>query len=406
MRDRAGETPLKTWVGILISLLGPTAVAQAGEAAQVRVSVLSKFAPERLAISAVSPGDLRIQLIQEDGRARSLRGKALDLTCGSSGAPVSLSLDGSNKAHPGAKLRIRAPGKDSPILISIPGKKLKRPYFGWIEISEYMGYCQTIVNVKLEQYVRSVTCAEIRGATGPALRAQSVLVRTWALTNSGKHHAKGFDFCDLTHCQAYQGVSACSASQAKAIQPVEGQVLLHGEGLADVAYFSTCGGHTARASDIWGSGSKRSYLDGVRDGQPALCASSDHFRWIHRISKVQLCALLRKDLPALGSGPCSLTLERGRGGWIRRIRASAQGTVAWSGEAFHLMMGRLRGWGAFKSANFVMEEQGDQLVFLGRGMGHGVGMCQHGAMGMALSGKDHRAILEHYFPGTRVGAIP
>jgi stage II sporulation protein D len=69
-------------------------------------------------------------------------------------------------------------------------------------------------------------------------------------------------------------------------------------------------------------------------------------------------------------------------------------------------MGRLRGWGAFKSANFVIEQQGGQLVFMGRGMGHGVGMCQHGAMGLARCGKDYRAILEHYFPGTRVGAIP
>jgi stage II sporulation protein D len=69
-------------------------------------------------------------------------------------------------------------------------------------------------------------------------------------------------------------------------------------------------------------------------------------------------------------------------------------------------MGRAFGWGKFKSARFWVETGGKRVVFHGRGLGHGVGMCQYGALGMAKAGKDYRVILEHYYPGTELKQWP
>ncbi|MBN2497539.1 MAG: SpoIID/LytB domain-containing protein [Deltaproteobacteria bacterium] len=305
-----------------------------------------------------------------------------------------------------AELRIRPRGSRA-LRVRVPGAA-ERSYPGWLEIGTQGERCRLVVHVPFERYVEQVACYEIRGAGPEALEAQAVLVRSYALAHLGRHAAEGFDFCDLTHCQVYPGDGACTAAQLESLRKVAGQVLLFEGELADVAYFSTCGGHTASAADVWGGETARPYLQGVEDSREgrALCARSDHLRWRFEVERDELCAALRAKLPA-AAGRCAVSIaETGRGGWVRRVRiAGPGGEASISGADFHLLMGRRFGWSRFKSGHFVVQARGGRYVFLGRGLGHGVGMCQHGAMGLERAGADHRAILEHYFPGTALGSL-
>ena len=85
-------------------------------------------------------------------------------------------------------------------------------------------------------------------------------------------------------------------------------------------------------------------------------------------------------------------------GWVRNVKLISVGQVEIGGEAFHNLMGRRFGWGQFKSPHFTVRRDGDDWVFEGTGLGHGVGMCQYGAIGMARAGRSWRAILKHYYP--------
>ena len=289
------------------------------------------------------------------------------------------------------------------LLVGIPGKLKKRPYAGSLRISSNGGVCSVTNKVALEDYVSSVACHEIRGGLPEALRAQAVLVRTWAMTHSNRHKKEGKDFCDLTHCQVYTGSSACDESQVSVLKKVQGVVLVFGSVLADVAYFSTCGGHTANAGDIWGKKSTREYLSGIEDGNPAYCSASPHFRWHLILKRAEVCMALSKDK---ARDDCSLEIIRtGIGGWVKSIRIDSGRSFFMTGENFRLLMGRTFGWGRFKSSNFVLSMNRNMIEFLGKGMGHGVGMCQYGAMNMASKGKTFRDILLHYFPHTKIESL-
>jgi stage II sporulation protein D len=389
---------------------GAAGTRPAGEAPVVRVAILGLFAPRRLEVAAAGGDVLVPVLVAADGREQRLEPRRrVALGCGGA-APVMLRDAG--RRRPAARIRLRA-AAGGPLLVGIPGRLEPRPYAGRLEVGEARGSCRPINQVPLEHYVAAVTCREIRGAPDAALRAQAVVVRTWALGQRGRHRAAGADFCDTTHCQLYQGAAACDRTQRRALAEVRGRALWAGDQLARVAYASTCGGHTAPAGAIWGPAADRPHLRGVvdrdpeRGGERALCAGSPHFRWRLMLGRDAVCAALAEQRPALGGADCRIeVVRRAAGGWVERLRISGQVELTLSGERFHLLMGRRFGWGEFKSANFTIRRRGGLLSFSGRGLGHGVGLCQHGAMKLARRGADHRAILQHYFPGTRLGGLP
>jgi stage II sporulation protein D len=151
----------------------------------------------------------------------------------------------------------------------------------------------------------------------------------------------------------------------------------------------------------------RPYLPGVEDGEEPHCRRSEHMRWRFEVDRRELCSALRRSHPRIGTGPCDVEiLATGKGGWTSRLAIRASRSVELTGDDFHLVMGRLFGWSSVKSARFTLQASGDRITFHGRGLGHGVGMCQHGAMGMARAGATFRQILEHYYPGTELTTWP
>jgi SpoIID/LytB domain protein len=375
--------------------------------AQVSVSLFSIFKPKAIDLSGIDKAPLKITTLAEDGRQRSFKAASIKVDCGGRG-PVCMTLAG--KKICAASIRVSPTGQPARLIATVSGA-FTREYAGQIEISEKNNKCLTINRVSLEEYARSVACHEIRGAGPQALKAQLIASRTYALSGLSKHEGQGYDFCDLTHCQVYKGYEACSQEQHAQLTEVSGMALTYDGRPIETYYFSTCAGHTAAAQDAWGISAARAYLPGVKDGKQPYCASSEHMRWRFEADRKKLCVRLSKTIPKLGRKkgpkPCRIEIAKtGRGGWVSRVRISGKKSIVVAGDKFHMLLGKMYGWGKFKSARFTMEVRGKKYVFHGRGLGHGVGMCQYGAMGMEKAGADYKSILKHYYPGTRIEKWP
>lgn len=363
----------------------------------VRVRVLAKHSPRY--VDCASAGGGGLVLLLGPGQ-KPWRKQRLSFDCRSRDTVCLQGLQTSicrrtfqlRPGRPGAGISVKA------------GNLPRRVYEGQLEITPAGGSCQVVNELPVDDYAEAVACAEMPGAPRQALLAQAIAARSYALASLVKHPGSGYDFCDLTHCQHYLGRGACSPAAKRHLRRVRGLVLTWRQRPAEAVYFSTCAGHTASARDIWGHGADRVYLRGVPDGSGPNCRKSPHLSWRLEVSAGRLCALLRQRFPRLGKaddGDCRVQVEEvGVGGWVRKVQVSGMIRKHMSGEEFHLLLGRQLGWGRFKSARFTIERQGGRYVFRGRGLGHGVGMCQYGAMGLARQGLDYRQILRHYYPHT------
>lgn len=258
-----------------------------------------------------------------------------------------------------------------------------------------------------------------------ALKAQAVAARGELLSKIGTRHlGDPFRLCSQTHCQVYSGAGHETPRTTAAVAATQGEVLFErGEELADPVYSANCGGHTEHNENAWPDMPPLPSLRGHRDASPArndayaagvtaqnvsafiaqpptaYCGQAklgagDRFRWTVTRSKDELDKLLAKL--RLGTITAIDVLERGISGRARalRITGSARSEV---------IRGELRirqAFGNLRSSLFVVEVRNGTAVFHGAGFGHGVGMCQTGAVGMAESGKSYREILRHYYPET------
>jgi len=264
---------------------------------------------------------------------------------------------------------------------------------------------RVIAPVDLETYVQGVLAGEAATLRSPsALRAMAVLARTWAWRFRGRHRAQGFDFCSLTHCQFFRLPSEPESKNpspvARAVGSTAGLVLKYGGQLVDPYYTAHCGGVTEAAGDVWPDRSAP-YLESVSD---PYCARSEQASWRQALPRETVTAVLRERLGVALDGPLrDLVLERksasGRAHWLRLVGASTHRIDA---NEFRYAVNRQLGWNTLKSSLYTVERRGDLLVFTGRGLGHGVGLCQAGAEQMGQMGIAYEKILAHYFPGAMV----
>ncbi len=286
--------------------------------------------------------------------------------------------------------------------IGVPGVR-PRDYGGTFEISSGTDVLRIINILPLEPYLAGVIGPEI-GSNPQALRAQAVVSRTFACANRNRHDPAGYDFCDTTHCQLYQGLPDGTTGKEVmgAIADTQGMVLTYQEHLCQVFYHSTCGGHTNSSEAVW-PGLAAPYLVSV-DDRPH-CRNSPHFRWRYRISQRKLSSVLA-GLAAIGELLTLVPEKVGQGGWVQEVvlSDSAGRKKFLTGEEFRIGIDRVLGWNAIKSACFSVLREGNDWVFEGRGLGHGVGLCQWGAAALAEKGLNYTEILAHYFPGTQVAS--
>ena len=267
----------------------------------------------------------------------------------------------------------------------------------------------TTETLSLEDYVLGVTSAEASTEDqAAALEAQAITTRTFAVKNLGRHASDGYDFCSLTHCELYKRIEGDAATPPslqiirRAVATTAGKVLRDDSGRLVDAYFSAaCGGVTANIQSLWGVPAP-SYLRGVRDD---YCATGSQRNWTEEISRARLAEALASDQRSdvgrvLNEVIVSKRDPTGRAELVSLEGARRRQLRGWE---FKIIVGRALGWSVLKSSRFEVSRRGDSFFFRGSGFGHGLGLCQQGAHVMARRGMSSRQILDHYFPGTRVG---
>jgi len=171
--------------------------------------------------------------------------------------------------------------------------------------------------------------------------------------------------------------------------------------LAETLFHSTCGGHTSANQAVF-QGRPETYLQGVEDSP--YCQDSTHANWKATVSLADIDRALGQDASLAWVGPLrdlQAASREPQGRWFT-VELIGPRRVQLSAEKFLSLVGREIGWNQLQSAWFDLEIKNGIASFNGHGLGHGIGLCQEGAIGMARAGKDYREILAHYFPGTRL----
>jgi stage II sporulation protein D len=311
-----------------------------------------------------------------------------------------------------------APGSQSFLLIE--GK----PYRGEALVFASGGGRVTVVNVlDLESYLRGVLPAEIGGGGTngfEAVKAQAVAARSYTLAYLNRWRARGFDMLSTVEDQVYPGTAGEREATDRALRETCGVVALCDGAPIEAYYSSTCGGMTATPEDVWGR-PPRSYLKAHRDsrgeGEKSFCSGSSYHRWTETWDRATLESILRRTLPAATG-----TQNPEQWGRLRDLRLEKVSDshrvqeliVAFEKKSFTLKGDQVRwilrrpGGEGLRSAlifKISISRHKGQIVKVkveGGGYGHGIGLCQMGALGMAREGIDYRKILLFYYPGVRL----
>ena len=238
-------------------------------------------------------------------------------------------------------------------------------------------------SVALEDYVAGVLAGEAKTfKSTQALHAMAVVARTYAVKFKSRHSKDGFDFCGNTHCQVYNP-AGIDPRIRDAVAATAGEFLWFKGTLAATYYSQDCGGRSEAGNTVWPElGSTAPYLAPHDD---PYC---NRQTWKTSLAVADVNRALAAEHLPTGD---TFTL---------RDRTVLCNSKPISAGSFRFAIDRALGWNQIRSDRFSLSRQGNRLLVEGRGTGHGVGLCQHGADAM---GKPYREILAFYYPGTKLG---
>ena len=269
------------------------------------------------------------------------------------------------------------------------------------------GVDRAVRTLSLEEYVRGSVPAEMPinaddTLGGPLARLQAILARTYALANRGRHRSEGFDLCSSTHCQVYVPAATQGAAVARvvadAVADTRGVIITSGSGPIEALFHADCGGHTSSATAVWG-GPAPDYLSGVPD---AFCVTEARNHWRLALGRDHLRRMLNTDTEtAVGERLDDVSItHRDATGRATQMRIRGHERRLVRATRFRAVITRQLGARAFRSTFFRVETSPDGFEFTGQGFGHGVGLCQTGAIARTRAGRTVEEILDHYYPGT------
>ncbi len=276
--------------------------------------------------------------------------------------------------------------------IELNGKR----YRGLIELRRRQNGLLLAVNeLDVEEYLRGVVASEIpHDWEQQALKAQAVASRTFALYQKRMSGSRPYHLVSTVGGQVYDGRSGERREADRAVRDTEGEVITYDGEIIPAFYHSSCGGHTESAFELWGLDVP--YLQGV----DCECQRISRYGvWEKRFSAAQIATALGKigyRMDGLSEAAIDGITPAGRVKQV--VLRHAGGSLSLAAERFRSALGTT----SIPSVFFELEVQGGELVISGRGMGHGVGLCQWGAQEMALRGYDYQSILAYYYPGTRL----
>ena len=334
-------------------------------------------------------------------------------------------------------------------------KKISIKVKGDLYISNNAGGIFLVNKVRAETYLMCVATSEMSGKCPNALlEAQTIAARSWLISASEKKHKNlKIDVCNDDCCQRYQGIGNLTSSSKKASKTTFGMVLTHNNSICDTRYSKSCGGHSENSENVWG-GNHKKYLKGIpdkvinrsndlmvekdftrwiEDPPNSFCnesifkkgelkkylgsvdESKSYFRWKCAISQIDLTKNInKKALTSFNNIQTIIPLRRGVSGRILKLKILGE----FNSNQKELVLNteyeirRVLHPKFLFSSSFMIETNfnnndsvPDNFIFKGSGWGHGVGLCQIGALKMALNGKSSEQILKHYFLSTEVKKI-
>jgi stage II sporulation protein D len=320
----------------------------------------------------------------------------------------------------GNKVRSIAGNKDysSKFFQIIPEDKrsvnlIEKKYKGSLRITSRNNKIQIINTVTLEEYLQGVVPSEMPVGKGTdnyeALRAFTICARTYAFRKLNS--ANNFDiYCDVRD-QVYGGEGSERTLSNKAIKETRGLVLTYDNAPALTFYHSTCGGFTEDGSNVF-SVKNAPYLQSIKDGEEPLCAISPRFAWTEFYSATEFIQRLRAAGLITGFAWKLDTVNintRFRSGRVNELQINLKDDenkvkiVKINGNNIRNIIRSSDNSSILNSTLFdIRKDEKDNVTIIGRGYGHGVGLCQYGAINLSKMGKDYNYILSHYYPGTKI----
>ena len=322
---------------------------------------------------------------------------------------------------------------------------------GSIKIKNIDG-CLFLVNeVGMEDYLMSVATSEMSGECPEALlEAQTIAARSWLMASEEqKHKDLGIDACNDDCCQRYQGIKNISAKAKSAALNTRGKFVIHNNKICDTRYSKSCGGISENNENVWGDNPKK-YLRGIFDGrsgvipdfsdeeqlnkwifEPPDCycnneylnkselkrflgsvdEDGDYFRWEITYSNEQLTKIINKKLnESFDSIESLIPMKRGVSGRIMILTISGKKNQKEQKilvDSEYNIRNTLHPEFLYSSAFVINANSGsescaEKITLSGAGWGHGAGLCQIGALRMAIIGNSSEKILKHYFSSTEI----
>lgn len=247
------------------------------------------------------------------------------------------------------------------------------------------GSLRCLNEIVLDNYIAGVVQAESgRRSFDEFYKVQAILARTFALSHLEKHAPEGYNLCDHTHCQAYFGKTT-ELDIMKAVTETRGKVVVDENlNLIDAAFHSNSGGQTANSEDVWGS--KLPYLRSITD---TFSMKMPNARWERRMAKEDWLTYLKLKH--------NFPVQDSNARWAAITFKQDSRKPYLEVNNVKVPLKNVRTDLQLKSTFFSIVPDGDTLIFKGRGFGHGVGMCQEGAMRMAKLGYKHTDVINFYY---------
>jgi len=276
--------------------------------------------------------------------------------------------------------------------ISVNGRRFR----GEMDIIRTESIKLTVVNhLDIEDYLNGVLYHEVsHWWPMEALKAQAIASRTFALYKCSESGSGDYDLRSDIYAQVYGGKTSEKFRTNRAVRATAGKVLIYKGKILPAYFHATCGGHTENASSLW-----KTDIAPLRGRPCSYCEGSPHYNWVKGVP----LDMIEKNLKIAGYRIKGIkdikVLSRNSSGRADIVGVTdSLGLEKITANKFRLAVGP----NLIRSANFTVNIKGGMAVFIGRGWGHGVGMCQWGACYLAAQGVKAEDILKFYYPSADI----
>lgn len=387
MRQKIGTKNVVILLLVVLAL--PFAVSRASGAAEKRINPVIRvlILNNRDSISLTAKGAYKVYSLPSEKLVTE--GYILHTTV----RPAAQSIMFGAKDLKFSKIRFTVP---EGALIYLDGRSFR----GAVDIITKDNMKLSAINrINLEEYLYGVLSNEVSHLWPmEALKAQGIAARTFALYQARHNKLQEYDLTNDIYSQVYSGATSERWSTTRAVKLTRGEILIYKGDIFPAYYHATCGGKTEDASNLWNIN-----IEPLKGSECGFCKESPHYKWTRTIPLSEIEKKLSDNGYKIGKIKSVIVTTRNKSGRVDKMEIKDDSGVSciFTGKDFRRMMGP----NDVRSTNFEPSVSRDKLIFSGIGWGHGAGMCQWGAKGMAGRGKNVTEILKTYYPGAEITTI-